>query len=38
MNKSIWILKYCAMTSEMGGGTRHYNLGKGLIKKGNKGF
>jgi len=36
MNKSIWILNHYAIPPEMSGGTRHYDLGRELIKKGNK--
>jgi len=33
---NIWILNHHALTPRMGGGTRHYDLGKALVKKGHR--
>jgi len=33
-NKTIWILNHYAITPDMPGGTRHYDFGKELIKRG----
>ena len=33
-NKNIWILNHYAITPDMTGGTRHYDFGKELTKKG----
>lgn len=32
--KSIWILNHYAITPDMAGGTRHFDLGKELVKRG----
>jgi hypothetical protein len=34
MPKSIWILNHYAVTPDMPGGSRHYDLGKELVSKG----
>jgi len=36
MSKNIWILNHYAKTPEMAGGTRHYDLGRELVKRGHK--
>lgn len=36
MSLNIWILNHYAVTPEMPGGTRHYDFGKELIKRGYK--
>jgi len=33
-NKNVWILNHAAVTPDMPGGTRHFNLGKELVRKG----
>ena len=33
---NIWILNHYAITPDMSGGTRHYDLGKELTKRGYK--
>jgi len=34
MIKKIWILNHYAISPDMAGGTRHYDLGRELIKRG----
>ena len=34
MSKNIWILNHYAISPDMAGGTRHYDLGRELIKRG----
>ena len=34
MSKSIWIFNQYAMTPDMPGGSRHYDLSKELVKRG----
>lgn len=34
MKKSIWILNHYAVTPDLSGSTRHYDLGRELVKKG----
>ncbi|PKP62046.1 glycosyltransferase WbuB [Candidatus Atribacteria bacterium HGW-Atribacteria-1] len=36
MGKNIWILNHYAITPDMAGGTRHYDLGRELVKRGHK--
>jgi len=36
MGKNIWILNHYAVTPDMAGGTRHYDLGRELVKRGHK--
>ena len=36
MSKNIWILNHYAITPDMAGGTRHYDLGRELVKRGHK--
>jgi len=36
MGKNVWILNHYAISPDMSGGTRHYDLGKELTKKGYK--
>ena len=32
--KSIWIFNHYAITSDLPGGTRHFDFGKELVKRG----
>jgi len=34
--KNIWILNHYAITPDVPGGTRHYDFGKELVKRGHK--
>ena len=34
MSKSVWIFNHYAMTPDMPGGSRHYDLSRGLVKRG----
>jgi hypothetical protein len=34
MNKNIWIFNHYAITPDLPGGTRHYDLGRELVKRG----
>jgi len=34
--KSIWILNHYAITQNFPGGTRHFDFGKELVKRGHK--
>jgi len=36
MSKNIWVLNHYAVSPDMAGGTRHYDLGRELIKRGHK--
>ena len=36
MGKNIWILNHYAVSPDMAGGTRHYDLGKELVGRGHK--
>lgn len=36
MSKNIWILNHYAITPDMAGGTRHYDLGRELVRRGHK--
>lgn len=36
MSKNVWILNHYAVSPDMSGGTRHYDLGRELVKKGYK--
>jgi len=36
MYKNIWILNHYAISLDMSGGTRHYDLGKELVRRGHK--
>ena len=36
MNKNIWIFNHYAISPDMSGGTRHYDLGKELVRRGHK--
>jgi glycosyltransferase involved in cell wall biosynthesis len=36
MSKNIWILNHYAKTPDMSGGTRHYDLGRELVKRAHK--
>jgi len=36
MGKNIWILNHYAVSPDMAGGTRHYDLGKELVRRGHK--
>lgn len=36
MSKNIWILNHYAISPDMAGGTRHYDLGRELVKRGHK--
>ena len=36
MGKNVWILNHYAITPDMAGGTRHYDLGRELVKRGHK--
>lgn len=36
MNKNVWILNHYAISPDMSGGTRHYDLGKELVRRGHK--
>jgi glycosyltransferase involved in cell wall biosynthesis len=36
MGKNVWILNHYAISPDVAGGTRHYDLGKELIKRGYK--
>ena len=36
MSKNVWILNHYAISPDMSGGTRHYDLGKELVRRGHK--
>jgi glycosyltransferase involved in cell wall biosynthesis len=36
VNKNVWILNHYAISPDMSGGTRHYDLGKELVRRGHK--
>ena len=36
MGKNVWILNHYAISPDMAGGTRHYDLGRELVKRGHK--
>jgi len=36
VSKNIWILNHYAVSPDMSGGTRHYDLGRDLIRRGHK--
>jgi len=36
VSKNIWILNHYAVSPDMAGGTRHYDLGRELVRKGHK--
>jgi len=36
VNKNVWILNHYAISPDMSGGTRHYDLGRELIRRGHK--
>ena len=36
MGKNIWILNHYAISPDMAGGTRHYDLGRELVRRGLK--
>jgi glycosyltransferase involved in cell wall biosynthesis len=36
MSKNVWILNHYAVSPDMAGGTRHYDLGRELVKRGHK--
>jgi len=36
MSKNVWILNHYAISPDMSGGTRHYDLGKKLVTRGHK--
>jgi len=36
VSKNVWILNHYAISPDMSGGTRHYDLGKELVRRGHK--
>lgn len=36
MSKNVWILNHYAVTPDIAGGTRHYDLGRELVRRGHK--